>query len=72
MEVHELPIVSDRSKEKLRTGEVITIEPGIYVPGKFGIRIEDDIVVTETGCKILSRSGKKPALTPLRVVNSRV
>jgi len=65
MEVHEMPIVSNRCNGKLRTGQVITIEPGIYVPGKFGIRIEDDIVVTETGCKILSRSGKSPELKML-------
>ncbi|MBW8036078.1 MAG: aminopeptidase P family protein [Planctomycetes bacterium] len=65
MEVHEMPILSKLSKEKLRTGQVITIEPGIYVPGKFGIRIEDDIVVTETGCKILSRTNKSPELKML-------
>ena len=65
MEVHEVPIVSKHSEDKLRAGQVITIEPGIYIPGKFGIRIEDDIVVTKTGCKILSRLGKTPALRRL-------
>ncbi|MCK5175114.1 MAG: M24 family metallopeptidase, partial [Planctomycetes bacterium] len=65
MEVHEVPIVSKHSEDKLRAGQVITIEPGIYIPGKFGIRIEDDIVVTKTGCKILSRPGKTPALRRL-------
>lgn len=65
MQVHELPIVSKLSKEKLRTGQTITIEPGIYIPGKFGIRIEDNIVVTDTGCKILSRNNKSPKLKML-------
>ena len=54
LEVHELPIVSRNSKGKLLEGDVITIEPGIYVPGKLGIRIEDDILVTNTGHKILT------------------
>ena len=65
LEVHEMPSVRKECREKLRTGQVITIEPGIYVPGRFGIRIEDDILVTKTGCKILSRSGKSPALRTL-------
>ena len=40
----------------LKEGDVITIEPGIYIPGKFGIRIEDDILVDEKKAKILTRS----------------
>ena len=56
LEVHEEPVVSDNSKGKLQAGAVITIEPGVYIPGKLGIRIEDDILVTETGCKILTRN----------------
>ncbi|MCR9120398.1 MAG: M24 family metallopeptidase, partial [bacterium] len=38
----------------LKTGMVITIEPGIYLPGEFGVRIEDDILVTKTGAEVLS------------------
>ena len=45
LEVHELPTVSSRSKEKLRKNMAITVEPGVYLPGKFGIRIEDSLVV---------------------------
>jgi Xaa-Pro aminopeptidase len=56
LEVHEEPVVSDSSKGKLQAGAVITIEPGVYIPGKLGIRIEDDILVTETGCKILTQN----------------
>jgi len=56
LEVHEEPVISADSKGKLKAGQIITIEPGVYIPGKLGVRIEDDILVTESGCKILSRS----------------
>ena len=56
LEVHEEPILSEKSKGKLQAGMVFTIEPGVYIPGKLGLRIEDDILVTETGCQILSRN----------------
>ena len=54
LEVHEGPLVTTKSKGKFRAGQVITIEPGIYMPGKSGVRIEDDIAVTVKGCKILT------------------
>ncbi|OHB61059.1 MAG: hypothetical protein A2168_08480 [Planctomycetes bacterium RBG_13_50_24] len=54
LEIHESPFLKPDGKGKLKAGQVITIEPGIYIPGKLGIRIEDDILVTETGCKILT------------------
>lgn len=54
LEVHELPVVSQKIKnQKLYPGHIITIEPGIYIPGKLGIRIEDDILVTENGFRKL-------------------
>ncbi len=54
LEIHELPFLKADGKGKLKAGQVITIEPGIYIPGKVGVRIEDDILVTQTGCRILT------------------
>ncbi|MBN1764618.1 MAG: aminopeptidase P family protein [Sedimentisphaerales bacterium] len=62
LEIHELPILNHKSEEKFSTGQVITVEPGIYIPGKFGIRIEDDVLVTDTGAKIISRNKTAPEL----------
>ncbi len=56
IEVHESPFINQKSKDTLKAGQVITIEPGVYIPGRIGVRIEDDVLVTQTGCKILTRS----------------
>jgi Xaa-Pro aminopeptidase len=56
LEIHESPFLKADAKGKLKPGQIITIEPGIYIPGRLGIRIEDDILVTETGHKILTRN----------------
>lgn len=58
IEVHEAPVVSPKSKETLRTGDIISCEPGIYIPSTFGVRIEDLAFVTETGCENLTKSKK--------------
>lgn len=59
IEIHESPSLSPRSKERLREGMVITIEPGIYLPNKAGIRIEDSIIVTADGYELLTKTPKE-------------
>ena len=58
LQIHEAPWLSARSKEKLSAGMVITVEPGIYIPGVGGVRMEDDILVTPAGHRVLSRLKK--------------
>jgi Xaa-Pro aminopeptidase len=58
LEIHEAPRVAAGQAEVLRPGMVITVEPGVYLPTKFGVRIEDTVVVTETGCDILTKCSK--------------
>ena len=54
LEVHELPTVSNKTKGKLQAGDVITVEPAVYVPGRLGVRIEDDVLVTDDGYLLLT------------------
>jgi Xaa-Pro aminopeptidase len=58
LEIHELPRVGAEQATKLLPGMVITIEPGIYLPGQFGIRIEDMVAVTRTGGQVLTPAPK--------------
>jgi len=53
-EVHEGPRLSQRSDATLAAGQVVTVEPGVYVPGAVGVRIEDLVVVTDDGCEVLT------------------
>lgn len=59
LSVHELPRISFKSKGKLEKGMVFSVEPGIYLPGWGGVRIEDLVLVTDTGCEVLSKSPKE-------------
>ena len=58
LQVHEMPMVSPYSDEKLVPGMVITVEPGIYIAGIGGVRIEDTILITNTGVELLTKSPK--------------
>jgi Xaa-Pro aminopeptidase len=58
LEVHEYPTLSPRSVDTAQVGMVFTVEPGIYLPGKGGVRLEDMVVVTPDGCRKLTRIPK--------------
>jgi len=62
LEVHEAPRLSPRSDDILTAGEVVTVEPGVYLPGGLGVRIEDLVVVAEDGLRNLSTLPKEMQL----------
>ena len=59
LRVHERPRVSALSRDVLQAGSVITIEPGVYIPGSGGVRIEDDVLLGDRGCRVLTRSPRE-------------
>jgi Xaa-Pro aminopeptidase len=58
-EIHSYPVLSSRSNDILKPGNVVTIEPGIYIPNWGGVRIEDDMVITDKGHKVLTKLPKE-------------
>lgn len=58
LEIHEAPYISFRNDTTLRENMVVTTEPGIYIAGQFGVRIEDTVQITKDGCISLTKSGK--------------
>lgn len=59
LEIHEAPRLAAGQSLKLEPGMVVTVEPGIYLPGWGGVRIEDDVLVTKTGCEVLTTLDKQ-------------
>ena len=64
IEIHEQPVLSPVSKQTLAPGHVVTVEPGIYLPGRFGVRIEDMAFLTQDGCKNLTNAPKDLIVLP--------
>lgn len=58
LDIHEAPIISYKNDNILKENMVVTNEPGIYIPGNFGVRIEDTVLITKTGCINLTKSDK--------------
>jgi len=55
IDIHEEPTVSAKTEAILKAGMVVTVEPGIYIPNKFGVRMEDTVLVTKNGCEVLTK-----------------
>ena len=59
LEIHTQPRLSKLSDQYLAVNNVVTVEPGIYLPGWGGVRIEDDIIIEENGCEVLNTTTRE-------------
>jgi Xaa-Pro aminopeptidase len=59
LEIHEQPYLRETEGNEISAGTILTIEPGIYIPGIGGIRIEDDVMITDEGYEVLSAYPKR-------------
>ena len=59
LEIHEAPNCTPRNENPIPAGAVCSAEPGIYIPGKFGVRIEDVVIFREGGCEVITHSPKE-------------
>lgn len=59
LEIHEQPVLSPRASGVLKENMIVTVEPGLYIEGKYGVRIEDSVAVTADGCEILTKTSKE-------------
>lgn len=58
LDIHELPVASKTSSSTLEENMIVTVEPGVYLPGEMGLRIEDSVIVTKDGCEIITKTSK--------------
>ena len=59
MEIHEMPYASPSKDNVLLENSIVTVEPGIYIEGEFGVRIEDFVVVKKYGCENMTKAEKQ-------------
>jgi Xaa-Pro aminopeptidase len=59
LEIHEPPRLGKNDKTRLQAGMAITVEPGVYIEGLAGIRIEDTVLITKNGCEVLTPTSKE-------------
>ncbi len=59
LDIHEQPVLSPLSEAILEENMVVTVEPGVYLPKRMGVRIEDTVIVTKDGCEVITHLSKE-------------